>query len=242
MSAPGLVAGYPVTVPCLHGPGLQPRKVGSGIGFGHQHRGQYVAGCNPGQVTSLLLFGPGLQYQFRGNLGAGGERAHTQVSPAQLFRDDAHRELAGSMAAVLFRDTDCENPHFSQLADQAGRDKTILPVPFARLPGYFFICKTAELLPDQGQRRIQGWINWLFSVGQQLSNPHTVFNSVAVPDQLVNGVIGHQFSQDCRGRDVAGTEHLVLAHGNTVQQLLQVSACPCLEDGLVQFRKSALLQ
>ncbi len=116
-----------------HCPGAQRAEVRAGVGFGDYGGGQDLARGDAGQPLGLLRRGPAELDELGRDLGAGAQRTDADIAARQLFRDEAHGELAEAEAAVRLGDRQAEDPHLAHLPHHLQRDERVVQVPLMRI-------------------------------------------------------------------------------------------------------------
>src|SRR5260370_17471089 len=103
------------------------------MALGDQGGWQSVAGGELRRRAVFLFLGATADDQLGGDLGTRSERADADIATGEFLRDDAHRLLAESEAAIAFRDLEAEHAQLGHLPHPPHQHLPLAPSPLLRL-------------------------------------------------------------------------------------------------------------
>ena len=240
---PGLLAGDLVDVALPHGAGLERCEIRAGVRLREDGGRQNLAAGNAREVLLLLLFRAIGEDQLARDLGAGAERADTDIASRQLLGDHAHGLLTESKSAVGLRQRDPEDAELAEFPDRFQRDIDVGEVPRVCVRRHLGFGKAAHLLLDGGMGLIEPRIAGELSrrqIGHERGEPGLEPIARAVSDQIgralleaacLRGIDTH-VSEASRlalaHRNAAGDLGRILGHAKREQALLQLAEAPGL--------------
>ena len=221
MRDPGLVAVNFIDIALAHRARLQRSEIGAGIGLG-EHRGrQYFTRRQLRQPFRFLLGGAAAENEFGGDFRARAERADADIAARQFLGDHAHRLLAETHAAEIFRNGQAEDAEIGHLRDDFHRNVAVGAVPALRVADHFIVGEAAHFLADRFERLIQaaGADRGAVTGAHQGHQPRPPLGGVSSEDQAFDRRGDPRAHLRLAQAKVARPHQFALAHRNAADDL-----------------------